>query len=159
MEVEVLATLLGVALAALVAACSAGFRWLRSDFRDLRSHVDTRFQERTDTANSQFAEINGRLGRLQARFDDLITALARAGLLIERQPVALPPPSLAPESGTADQPSDPAPKPTEAPAGGLPPSEALSEIADPARAPPTTNGQPWAGPPPANPLGPTAAPA
>ena len=47
MEVEVLATLLGVALAALVAACGTGFRWLRSDFRDLRTHVDSRFEERT----------------------------------------------------------------------------------------------------------------
>ena len=163
MEVEVLATVLGAALAALVAACGAGFRWLRSDFRDLRSHADTRFQERTEATNTQFAEINGRLDRLEAKFDDLIMALARAGSLIAQQPAAFQAPSLAPESGTAEQPSDPAPKPTDAPAGGFPPSEALYEIAGPPRAPPTTSGQPSADrplrPPPANPLGPTAAPA
>ncbi len=65
METEVLATLLGVALAAVVAACGAGFRWLRSDFRDLRSHVDTRFDEQT-----------ARFDRLEAKVDDLIIALA-----------------------------------------------------------------------------------
>ena len=89
MEVEVLATLLGVALAALVAACGAGFRWLRSDFRDLRVHVDSRFEERTATTNAQFAEVNGRLDRLDAKFDDLIMALARSG----SQPSPPPPPA------------------------------------------------------------------
>ena len=89
METEVLATLLGVALAALVAACGAGFRWLRSDFRDLRTHVDYRFDERTATTNAQFAEVNGRLDRLEAKFDDLIMALARSG----SQPSPPPPPA------------------------------------------------------------------
>ena len=123
METEVLATLLGVALAALVAACGAGFRWLRSDLRDLRSDVNSRFEDQATATNAQFAEVNGRLGRLEAKFDELIMALARAGSLIDQQPAT--PPPLAPQSGTADQPS-----------------------AD----------QPFR-PPPADPLGPTAAPA
>ena len=81
MEIEVLATLLGVALAALVAACGAGFRWLRSDFRDLRSHVDTRFTEQTVTeANAQFAEVNGRLDRLEAKFDALLMSPSPFGV-------------------------------------------------------------------------------
>ena len=100
METEVLATLLGVALAALVAACGAGFRWLRSDFRDLRTHVDSRFEERTATTNAQFAEVNGRLDRLEAKFDtkfdDLIMALARSGSL-----PSPPPPPAEPFGPTA----------------------------------------------------------
>ena len=168
METEVLATLLGVALAALVAACGAGFRWLRSDFRDLRSHVDTRFAEQTVTTNAQFAEVNGRLDRLEAKFDakfdDLILALARSGSLLDPQPAAPRPPPLSPESTPAAQPLEPVPAPTEAPADSPPPSEPSSETADPPRAPPTTVVPPWAEqpsppPPPAEPFGPTAAPA
>ena len=71
MEIEVLATLLGVALAALVAACGAGFRWLRSDFRDLRNHVDTRFEEQITTTSAQFAAVDARFDRLEAKVDDL----------------------------------------------------------------------------------------
>ena len=103
MEFEVLATLLGVALAALVAACGAGFRWLRSDFRDLRSHVDTRFTEQTVTTNAQFAEVNGRLDRLEAKFDALLMALARSGSLIDPQ-LAVPRPPPAEASGPTAQP-------------------------------------------------------
>ena len=168
MEVEVLATLLGVALAALVAACGTGFRWLRYDFRDLRTHVDSRFEERTATTNAQFAEVNGRLDRLEAKFDakfdDLIMALARSGSLVDPQPAAPRPPPLAPESTTAAQPLEPAPAPIEAPADRPLASEPSSEIADPPRAPPTTvvppsAEQPSPPPPPAEPFGPTAAPA
>jgi hypothetical protein len=100
MEIEVLATLLGVALAALIAACGAGFRWLRSD--DLRSDVNNRFEDQTATTNAQFAEVNGRLDRLEAKFDDLIMALARAGALIDPR---LPAPPVSP----------PAPEPQAAP--------------------------------------------
>ena len=101
MEVEVLATLLGVSLAALVAACGAGFRWLRSDFRDLRSHVDTRFEEQATTTSAQFTAVDARFDRLEARFDrleakvdDLIMGLARSGSLIDPQP-----PNSASEGG------------------------------------------------------------
>ena len=163
MAVEVLATLLGVALAALVAACGAGFRWLRSDFRDLRAHVDFCFEERIATTNAQFGEVNGRLDRLEAHFGDLIMALARSGSLIDPQPAAPRPPPLAPESTAAAQPLEPAPAPPEAPADGPLRSEPSSEIADPARAPPATSSQPSAeqpSPPPlAEPSGPTAQPA
>ena len=106
MESEVLATLLGVALAALVAACGAGFRWLRSDLRDLRSDVNNRFEDHTATTNAQFAEVNGRLSSLEAKFDDLIMALARAGSLVDprlRAPPVSPPapdPPAAPDSAS-----------------------------------------------------------
>ena len=66
METEVLATLLGVALAALVAACGVGFRWLRSDLKRLEDKFD----------------------RLEAKVDNLIMALARSGLLIDPQTAA-----------------------------------------------------------------------
>ena len=162
METEVLATLLGVALAALVAACGAGFRWLRSDFRDLRSHVDTRFLERTEATNAQFAEVNGRLERLEAKFDDLIMALARAGSLVDPQPETSRSPPVSESNAAARSPAS-APTPTEPPGETTLPSETASEIADPPRAPPPGNGQPSAEQPfrapPADPLGPTAAPA
>ena len=116
MEPEVLATLLGVAFAALVAACGAGFRWLRSDFHDLCSHVDTRFEERTETTNAQFAAVDVRFDRLEAKVDDLIMALARSGSLIDPQLAAPRPPPLAPESAPAAQPPESAPAPTQAPA-------------------------------------------
>lgn len=160
MEIEVLATLFGVALAALVAACGAGFRWLRSDFRDLRSHVDTRFEERTQTTNAQFAAVDARFDRLEAKVDSLIMALAHSGSLINPQLAAPGAPPLAPESTAVAQPAAPAPTPPDAPAGRLLPSETSTEIADPPRAPPTTGGlhtaeQPFRPPP----AGPTAQPA
>ena len=137
MEPEILATLLGVAFAALIAASGAGFRWLRSDLRDLRSHVDTRFEERTETTNAQFAAVDARFAavdvrfdkvdvrfdrldvrfdRLEAKVDDLIMALARSGSLIDPQLAAPRPPPLAPESAPAAQPPESAPAPTQAPA-------------------------------------------
>ena len=143
MEPEVLATLLGVAFAALVAACGAGFRWLRSDFRDLRSHVDTRFEERTETTNAQFAAVDVRFDkvdvrfdrldvrfdRLEAKVDDLIMALARSGSLIDPQLAAPRPPPLAPESAPAAQPPESAPAPTQAPAEAPLPSEPTAQPA------------------------------
>ena len=63
MEPEILATLLGVALAALVAACGAGFRWLRSDFNRLDSKLD----------------------RLETKVDSLLLALAHSGVLSATQ--------------------------------------------------------------------------
>ena len=71
MEPEVLTMLLGIALAALVAACGAGFKWMRTDFRDLRSHIDSRFTDHITTTNERFAEVNRRLDRLENRFDGL----------------------------------------------------------------------------------------
>ena len=175
MEIEVLATLLGVALAALVAACGAGFRWLRSDFRDLRSHVESRFNEQAMVTNARFVEVNSRLDRLEYKFDrlerkvdDLIIALARAGLPIETRPAAPEPPPVPgtaaprPESAATTQSPEPAPGLTDAPADGSLQAAPPSEIAVLPRAPPATGGQPSDQPfrpPPADPLGPTAAPA
>ena len=150
MEPEILATLLGVAFAALVAASGAGFRWLRSDLRDLRSHVDTRFEERTETTNAQFAAVDARFAavdvrfdkvdvrfdrldvrfdRLEAKVDDLIMALARSGSLIDPQLAAPRPPPLAPESAPAAQPPESAPAPTQAPAEAPLPSEPTAQPA------------------------------
>ena len=150
MEPEILATLLGVAFAALVAASGAGFRWLRSDLRDLRSHVDTRFEERTETTNAQFAAVDVRFDkvdvrfdrldvrfdrldvrfdRLEAKVDDLIMALARSGSLIDPQLAAPRPPPLAPESAPAAQPPESAPAPTQAPAEAPLPSEPTAQPA------------------------------
>ena len=148
MEVEVLATLLGVALAALVAACGAGFRWLRSDCRDLRNHVDTRFDEQAT-----------HFERLEAKVDNLIMALARSGSLIDPRPPVPQPPPLTPQPSAAAQPPDPIPAPNEATAESPPPSE----NPDRPRAPPATGGQASAEQPyrpsPPEPFGPTTTPA
>ena len=171
MEVEVLATLLGVTLAALVAACGAGFRWLRVDFRDLRNHVESRFNEQAMVTNARFVEVNGRLDRLEhkvdrlehkfdrlehkvdrleRKFDDLIIALARTGLPIEARPAAPEPPPVPgtaappPESAAAAQSPESASGPTEAPADGSLQAAPPPEISDLPRAPPATGGQPTA---------------
>ncbi|MXW96450.1 MAG: hypothetical protein F4110_13765 [Acidimicrobiaceae bacterium] len=101
MKVEVFATLLGVSLAALVAACGADFRWLRSDFRDLRNHVDTRFDEQATTTSAQFTAVDLRFDRLEAKVDDLIMAPARARPLVDPQPPAPPVSSPAPDPPAA----------------------------------------------------------
>ena len=151
MEVEVLATLLGVALAALVAACGAGFRWMRSDFRDLRSHVDNRFAEQAATTNARFDRLedrfdrlDDRFDRLEARFDELIMVLARAGSLIDPQPAAPQRAPLLPGSQPVPQPPDQASAPNPAPTDNPVPTETPPEIADPPRAPPVSGGQPSA---------------
>ena len=74
MEVEVLAMLLGVALAALVAACGAGFRMLSGRLDRLEDKVD----------------------RLEAKVDGLIMALARSGVLVDHPPPEARPPSSDP---------------------------------------------------------------
>ncbi len=88
METEVLATLLGVALAALVAACGAGFRWLRSDFHRLEERMD---------------RLEAKVDRLEAKVDSLIMALARSGILVDPPPAeprpGAPPTLEAGESG------------------------------------------------------------
>ena len=172
MAIEVLATLLGVALAALVAACGAGFRWLRSDFRDLRSHIDARFAEHSATTDARFdrlearfdehsATTDARFDRLEARFDELIMVLARAGTLVDTQLVAAQSSPLTPQSEPIAQSSEPAPAPTEEPAEDPAPTESPSGSADSPRAPPTVRSQRIRRPQPSpdEPFGPTAAPA
>ena len=81
METEVLATLLGVALAALVAACGAGFGLVYRRLDRLEDKVD----------------------RLETKVDNLIMALARSGLLIDPQAATpIPPP---PTAGSTSSPS------------------------------------------------------
>ena len=80
METEVLATLLGVALAALVAACGAGFRVLSGRLDRLEDKVD----------------------RLEAKVDSLIMALARSGVLADpssAEPRPPHPPTLEANGG------------------------------------------------------------
>jgi len=82
METEVLATLLGVALAALVAACGAGFRVLSGRLDRLDDKVD----------------------RLEAKVDSLIMALARSGVLVDHpsaEPRSPHPPTLEAGEGGA----------------------------------------------------------
>ncbi|MYG99096.1 MAG: hypothetical protein F4011_10115 [Acidimicrobiaceae bacterium] len=83
METEVLATLLGVALAALVAACGAGFRWMRSEFNG-----------RFDGLEGRVDRLETKIDRLEAKVDSLIMALARSGLLVDYPSAepSLPPP-------------------------------------------------------------------
>ena len=70
METEVLATLLGVALAALVAACGAGLRVL----------------------SGRLDRLDNKLDRLEAKVDSLIMALARSGVLVHHPPTEPRPP-------------------------------------------------------------------
>ncbi|MXZ53357.1 MAG: hypothetical protein F4Z34_09250 [Acidimicrobiaceae bacterium] len=83
METEVLATLLGVALAALVAACGAGFKWMRSEFN-----------ERFDRLEGRVDRLDVKIDRLEAKVDSLIMALARSGVLVDHPSAepGLPPP-------------------------------------------------------------------
>ena len=83
METEVLATLLGVALAALVAACGAGFKWMRSEFK-----------ERFDRLDGSVDRLDVKIDRLEAKVDSLIMALARSGVLVHHPSAepGLPPP-------------------------------------------------------------------
>lgn len=150
METEVLATMLGVALAALVAACGAGFRWMRSEFN-----------ERFDRLEGRVDRLEAKIDRLEVKVDILIMALARAGSLTDPQ-LATPRPSpFPPESEPVLRPPDTAP--TETPEGRAWPAQTPPEIADPPRAPPESGGQPSADHParrpPPEPFGPTAAPA
>ena len=83
METEVLATLLGVALAALVAACGAGFKWMRSEFN-----------ERFDRLEGRVDRLDVKIDRLEAKVDSLIMALARSGVLVDHPSAepGVPPP-------------------------------------------------------------------
>ena len=83
METEVFATLLGVALAALVAACGAGFKWIRSEFN-----------ERFDRLEGRVDRLDVKIDRLEAKVDSLIMALARSGVLVDHPSAepGLPPP-------------------------------------------------------------------
>ena len=93
METEVLATLLGVALAALVAACGAGFQLVN---------------RRIDRIEDRFDRLENKFDRLEAKVDDLIMALARSGVLIDPQtasPGAAPPTSGSTSSPSTRQPS------------------------------------------------------
>lgn len=106
METEVLATLLGVALAALVAACGAGFQLVN---------------RRIDRIEDRFDRLENKFDRLEAKVDDLIMALARSGVLIDPQtasPGAAPPTTGSPSP--RDQPSR------------SPPPESLGPTAQPA---------------------------
>ena len=75
MEPGVLATLLGVALAALVAACGAGFRWMRSEFNG-----------RFDRLEGRVDRLVTKIDRLESKVDGLIMALGRSGILIDPPP-------------------------------------------------------------------------
>ena len=83
MEVEVLTTLLGVALAALVAACGAGFWWMRSEFNG-----------RFDGLEGRVDRLETKIDRLETKMDSLIMALARSGVLVDHPSAEphLPPP-------------------------------------------------------------------
>ena len=81
METEVLATLLGVALAALVAACGAGFRWMRSEFNG-----------RFDGLEGRVDRLEAKIDRLETKVDSLIMALARSGVLVDPTPAEPRPP-------------------------------------------------------------------
>ena len=100
MEVEVLATLLGVALAALVAACGAGFQWLRSDFR--------RFEARMD-------RLEAKADRLETKVDNLIMALARSGILVDTEMAA--PGTAPPTTGSRSNPQQSSRSPPTEPSG------------------------------------------
>ena len=105
METEVLATLLGVALAALVAACGAGFRWMRSDFKRLEDRFD-RLEAKVDRLEAKVDRLEAKVDRLEAKVDNLIVALTYSGVLIDPQTAdsgAAPPTAGAPS--IAQQPS------------------------------------------------------
>ena len=92
MEVEVLATILGVALAALVAACGAGFL----------------------SVNKRIDRLEDRFDRLETKVDYLIMALGRSGVLIDPQtasPGAAPPTTGSPSPTDRLSRSPPPPEP------------------------------------------------
>ena len=64
-------TITSVLFTALVAACFMGFRWLHTDNRDLRKHVDARFAEQAKTTNARFNSMDARFDSVDARFDRL----------------------------------------------------------------------------------------
>ena len=90
METEVLATLLGVALAALVAACGAGFKWMRSEFNERFDRLEARM----DRLEGRVDRLDAKIDRLEAKVDSLIMALARSGVLVDHPSAepGLPPP-------------------------------------------------------------------
>ena len=64
MDPAIAATLIGILVAALLGVFASAFHLLRSDIRDPNKRID----------------------RLDAKFDMLILALARAGILVDPQP-------------------------------------------------------------------------
>ena len=100
MEIEVLVTLLGVALATLVAACGAGFRWQRSGLKRLETRME-RLEDGFD--------------RLEATMNNLIMALARSGVLIA--PQTAEPGAAPPTAGSPSMAQPPARSPPPEPSG------------------------------------------
>ena len=75
MDPAIAATLIGIMVSALLGVFAGAFHLLRSDLRDLRA------ENRAD-----HRETNARINRLEGKLDSLITALARAGFLVDPQP-------------------------------------------------------------------------
>ena len=71
---EIVATLIGIMVAALLGVFAGAFHLLRSDLKELRA--ENRAYHR---------ETNARIDRLEGKVDSLLLALARAGFLVDPQ--------------------------------------------------------------------------
>lgn len=83
-------------MAALLGVFAGACHLLRSDIRDLRTENRADLQEFRTENRADHRETNTRIDRLEGKFDMLILALARAGILVDPQPPQPP----QPPSGT-----------------------------------------------------------